>query len=137
MRLRRSPPAVARVPRREGKSVRYRTYYFDKLPEPKLGRPRRGTGTQGRPPDTWSDPPGPRAGADAVGRFRIGRRALGALSRAAATELRLRQFVEVVGPVADRLPLPRRGLERLLKAIGAAALRATVASVTYSRFSCR
>jgi hypothetical protein len=31
----------------EGKSVRYRTYYFDKLPEPKLGRRGAGQGTQG------------------------------------------------------------------------------------------
>ena len=35
----------------EGKSVRYRTYYFDKLPEPKLGRRGAGQGTQGPPPD--------------------------------------------------------------------------------------
>ena len=34
----------------EGKSVRYRTYYFDKLPEPKLGRRGAGQGTQGPPP---------------------------------------------------------------------------------------
>jgi hypothetical protein len=29
----------------EGKSIRYRTYYFDKLPEPKLGRRGAGQGT--------------------------------------------------------------------------------------------
>ena len=36
----------------EGKSVRYRTYYFDKLPEPKLGRRGAGQNTNpGAPPD--------------------------------------------------------------------------------------
>ena len=35
----------------EGKSVRYRTYYFDKLPEAKLGRRGAGQGTQGPPAD--------------------------------------------------------------------------------------
>ena len=35
----------------EGKSVRYRTYYFDKLPEAKLGRRGAGQGTQGPAPD--------------------------------------------------------------------------------------
>ena len=35
----------------EGKSIRYRTYYFDKLPEPKLGRRGAGQGTQGPPAD--------------------------------------------------------------------------------------
>lgn len=40
----------------EGKSIRYRTYYFDKLPEPKAGRRGAGQGTQdpGAPPN-----PGP------------------------------------------------------------------------------
>ena len=33
----------------EGKSIRYRTYYFDKLPEAKTGRRGAGQGTQGAP----------------------------------------------------------------------------------------
>lgn len=40
----------------EGKSVRYRTYYFDKLPEPKAGRRGAGQGTQGPPPDPGAPP---------------------------------------------------------------------------------
>jgi hypothetical protein len=46
----------------EGKSVRYRTYYFDHLPEPKLGRRGAGQGTQGGPP------PDPGAPANGGGR---------------------------------------------------------------------
>jgi hypothetical protein len=44
----------------EGKSVRYRTYYFDKLPEPKAGRRGAGQGTQGPPPDPGAPPAQPR-----------------------------------------------------------------------------
>ena len=49
----------------EGKAVRYRTYYFDKLPEPKLGRRGAGQGTQGPTPD-----PGAPANGGAGGRGR-------------------------------------------------------------------
>ena len=44
----------------EGKSVRYRTYYFDKLPEAKAGRRGAGQGTQGPPPDPGAPPAQPR-----------------------------------------------------------------------------
>jgi hypothetical protein len=44
----------------EGKSIRYRTYYFDKLPEPKLGR--RGAGDPGGGPGAGGAPQGPRGG---------------------------------------------------------------------------
>jgi len=49
----------------EGKSVRYRTYYFDKLPEPKLGRRGAGQGTQGAPPDPGAPPNGGQGGRGA------------------------------------------------------------------------
>lgn len=43
----------------EGKSIRYRTYYYDKLPEPKLGRRGAGQGTQQQDPGA---PPNPGRG---------------------------------------------------------------------------
>jgi hypothetical protein len=48
----------------EGKSVRYRTYYFDRLPEPKLGRRGAGQGTQdpGAPPNPGAGQGGGRGG---------------------------------------------------------------------------
>src|SRR6185369_3360252 len=45
----------------------------------------------------------------------VWRRSLGALPRPAASELRLRQLVEVIGSIAYRLPLGVEELERLLK----------------------
>lgn len=45
----------------EGKSVRYRTYYFDRLPEPKLGRRGAGQGT-----DPGAPPQAPRGGGPAA-----------------------------------------------------------------------
>jgi hypothetical protein len=49
----------------EGKSVRYRTYYFDKLPEPKAGRRGAGQGTQGPPPDPGAPANGGQGGRGA------------------------------------------------------------------------
>src|SRR5258705_10982748 len=48
----------------EGKSIRYRTYYFDKLPEAKLGRRGAGQGTQdpGAPPNAGPGQGGGRGG---------------------------------------------------------------------------
>ena len=48
----------------EGKSIRYRTYYFDKLPEAKLGRRGAGQGTQdpGAPPNPGAGQGGGRGG---------------------------------------------------------------------------
>jgi hypothetical protein len=45
----------------EGKAIRYRTYYFDKLPEPKAGRRGAGQGTQdpGAPPNPGPGQVGP------------------------------------------------------------------------------
>lgn len=49
----------------EGKSVRYRTYYFDRLPEAKLGRRGAGQGTQGPPPDPGAPANGGQGGRGA------------------------------------------------------------------------
>lgn len=54
----------------EGKSVRYRTYYFDHLPEPKLGRRGAGQGTQGGAQGAPPADPGAPANGGAGGRGR-------------------------------------------------------------------
>jgi len=50
-----------------GKSVRYRTYYYDKLPEPKLGRGRAGAGGDGGVPTNGGTTQGTAPQAPAAG----------------------------------------------------------------------